>query len=220
MSAESGIPTFRGTDGLWENHRIADVASPDGWARDPKLVLEFYNQRRKRIKEVQPNEGHTILADLQEHFDVQIITQNIDNLHEVAGSEHVLHLHGEILKSRSTRDYSLIYDIKGWELNWGDTCELGSQLRPHIVWFGEPVPLIEHAAEMAATADIFAVVGTSLQVYPAAGLVNVVPTSAQKFIIDPNVPSISAISNITPIEKGASEGLALLREMLKKRNQL
>lgn len=212
MSAESGISTFRGGNGLWENHRIEDVASPEGWRRDPHLVLEFYNQRRKRILEVEPNRGHRILAGLQERFDVRIITQNIDNLHERAGSEHVLHLHGLITKSRSTKDPSLVYDINGWELRWGETCELGSQLRPHIVWFGEEVPMIEPAAELAATADVFVVVGTSLQVYPAAGLVQYAPVKAPKFIVDPQAPSLAG--NLNAIPKGASEGLEELSRLL------
>jgi NAD-dependent deacetylase len=214
MSAESGIATFRGSDGLWENHRIEDVASPGGWARDPDLVLEFYNQRRKRIHEVEPNRGHFILAQLEKYFDVQIITQNIDNLHERAGSSNVLHLHGEITKSRSTADPQKVYDIDGWELKRGDKCELGSQLRPHIVWFGEAVPMIEPAAAIAASADIFVVVGTSLQVYPAAGLVQYAPRFSPKYIIDPNVPDVSGIREMVPIRKGAGEGLEELKAML------
>ncbi len=214
MSAESGIPTFRAADGLWENHRVEDVASPEGWQRDPKMVLEFYNQRRRKIVEVEPNKGHIILAELQADFDVQIITQNIDNLHERAGSKNVMHLHGEITKSRSTLDHELVYDIAGTELSWGDKCELGAQLRPHIVWFGEPVPLIEDAAKLTATADILVVVGTSLQVYPAAGLVQVAPHVAKKYIIDPHMPQVSGVTNLTTIEEVASVGLQKLREML------
>lgn len=214
MSAESGIPTFRGANGLWENHRVEDVASPEGWRRDPHLVLEFYNQRRKRILEVEPNRGHRILAELQTRFDVRIITQNIDNLHERAGSKHVLHLHGLITQSRSTRDPSLVYDIEGWQLQWGETCELGSQLRPHIVWFGEEVPMIEPAAQLAATAEVFVVVGTSLKVYPAAGLIQYAPDKTPKFIIDPQVPTVAGISNLTAIRKGASAGLEELAQLL------
>lgn len=214
MSAESGVPTFRAVDGLWENHRVEDVASPDGWARDPMLVLEFYNQRRRQIHTVKPNRGHQILAEMEKDFDVYIITQNIDNLHERAGSTQVMHLHGEITKSRSTLNHQLVYDIAGTELCWGDKCELGSQLRPHIVWFGEPVPMIERAAELTATADIFVVVGTSLQVYPAAGLVQYAGSQLPKYIIDPHLPVVSGVANLQKIEAGASEGLQKLKEKL------
>jgi NAD-dependent deacetylase len=214
MSAESGIATFRGSDGLWENHRIEDVATFEAWQKDPHLVLEFYNQRRKKVLEAEPDSGHEILADLQQKFDVQIITQNIDNLHERAGSKRVLHLHGLITQSRSTQNGYLVYDIGGSELKWGDKCELGSQLRPHIVWFGEAVPMIEPAAEWVAQADIFVVVGTSLQVYPAAGLTQYAPNDIQKFIIDPQIPDVRGISNLIRIEKGAGEGLAELKRML------
>jgi NAD-dependent deacetylase len=215
MSAESGIPTFRGSDGLWENHRIEDVASPEGWQRDPHLVLHFYNERRKKVWEVTPNRGHEILAELENQFDVQIITQNIDNLHERAGSSNVLHLHGEITKSRSTAKSDLVYDISGWELKWGDRCEMGSQLRPHIVWFGEAVPMIEPAARLVSEADIFVVVGTSLQVYPAAGLITYAPTFCPKYIIDPNIPDVGNIRNMVGIAKGGSEGLAELASLIR-----
>lgn len=207
MSAESGIATFRGSNGLWENHRIEDVASPEGWRKDPHLVLDFYNQRRKNVLEVAPNRGHIILSELQKDFDVQIITQNIDDLHERAGSKNILHLHGEIRKSRSTGDPDLIYDIKGWELKWGDRCDKGYQLRPHIVWFGEAVPMIEPAADLVSQADIFVVVGTSLQVYPAAGLVAYASAFIPKYIIDPFIPETGGIRNMIAIEKGAGEGL-------------
>lgn len=207
MSAESGIATFRGSNGLWENHRIEDVASPEGWRKDPHLVLDFYNQRRKNVLEVAPNRGHIILSELQKDFDVQIITQNIDDLHERAGSKNILHLHGEIRKSRSTGDPDLIYDIKGWELKWGDRCEKGYQLRPHIVWFGEAVPMIEPASDLVSQADIFVVVGTSLQVYPAAGLVAYASAFIPKYIIDPFIPETGGIRNMIAIEKGAGEGL-------------
>lgn len=215
MSAESGIPTFRGADGLWEGHRIEDVASPEGWDRDQNLVLHFYNLRRKNILESEPNQGHLILADLEHDFDIQIITQNIDDLHERAGSTNVMHLHGEIRKSRSTIDESLVYDIDGWELKKGDTCEHGSQLRPQIVWFGEPVPLIEPAAVICQQADAIIVVGTSMAVYPAAGLIHCAEDHVPKYIIDPKIPSVSGISNLTAIEKGGSEGLQKLRELLR-----
>jgi NAD-dependent deacetylase len=214
MSAESGIATFRGSDGLWENHRIEDVATFEAWEKDPHLVLDFYNQRRKKVLEALPNSGHEILAELQQKFDVQIITQNIDNLHERAGSKKVLHLHGLITQSRSTQNGYLVYDIEGSELKWGDKCELGSQLRPHIVWFGEAVPMIEPAAEWVAQADIFVVVGTSLQVYPAAGLTQYAPNAIPKYIIDPQIPDVRGISNLIRIEKGAGEGLAELKRML------
>lgn len=214
MSAESGIPTFRGADGLWENHRIVDVASPEGWQRDPLLVLEFYNQRRKRILEVSPNRGHEILMELESHFDVHIITQNIDNLHERAGSSKVLHLHGEITKARSTANPNIVTEIPGWELKWGDRCPLGSQLRPHIVWFGEAVPMIGPAAEICAEADIFVVVGTSLQVYPAASLIYETRPDIPQYIVDPSAESLENTHRLKAIPKGASEGLALLKQAL------
>jgi len=172
------------------------------------------DHRRKRIYEVEPNRGHFILAELERDFDVHIITQNIDNLHERAGSSNVLHLHGEITKARSTVNPSLIYELKHWELKEGDKCELGSQLRPHIVWFGEAVPMIEPAAVITQRADMVVVVGTSLQVYPAAGLIQYANRNAKKFIIDPFIPNVSGISNITKIEKGASDGLEELKRIL------
>ena len=215
ISAESGIPTFRAADGLWEGHDVMEVASPQGWHADPALVLEFYNQRRKVARQVQPNQGHIILAELEQDYEVVIITQNVDNLHERAGSNQVIHLHGELFKSRSTADPSLIYDIEGWELNLGDTCEKGSQLRPHIVWFGEMVPMMEVAVSHAHSADIFIVVGTSLLVYPAAGLMDYVDAMIPKFIVDPNMPQVAPRANLHLIEKGGSEGLKDVRERLK-----
>ena len=214
MSAESGIATFRGADGLWENHRIEDVASPEGWARNQEMVLRFYNERRKAVRNALPNQGHFILAELEAQFHIDIITQNIDDLHERAGSKNVLHLHGEITKSRSTADPELIYDIPGDTINVGDTCEKGSQLRPHIVWFGEQVPMIEPAAQLVEQADIFIIVGTSLQVYPAAGLVRYTLPFIPKFIIDPETPDISGIASMHAIRAGASKGLAELKEKL------
>ncbi len=214
ISAESGIATFRDSGGLWENHSIEDVATPDGWARNQALVLEFYNQRRKQGLNAQPNEGHNALARLEKKFDVQIITQNVDNLHEKAGSTKVMHLHGELFKSRSTKNPNLVYDMKGWELKLGDLCELGSQLRPHIVWFGEEVPLIEEAAELCAEADIFIVIGTSLAVYPAAGLINFVPSFVPKYIIDPHIPEVEPRKNLTFIEEVASVGMTRLEKVL------
>lgn len=214
MSAESGIPTFRGTDGLWENHRIEDVASPGGWQRDPSLVLEFYNIRRKRVCEALPNEGHKILAELQRDFDVTIITQNIDDLHERAGSKNVLHLHGEIIKARSTEHPELIYEIGNKPILWGDRCERGAQLRPHIVWFGEEVPMMDQAIDIVQTADILVVVGTSLQVYPAAGLVQYAFGAKARFIIDPAIPEVGRLKGFTAIEEGAGSGLAKMKNML------
>lgn len=214
ISAESGIPTFRDAGGLWEGYRVEDVASPEGWARNPKLVLDFYNQRRKKALEVIPNRGHEILVELETHFDVTIITQNVDNLHERAGSAHVIHLHGSLFEARSTGDESLIYPIKGWALNWGDTCEKGFQLRPNIVWFGELVPMIEVAADYASRAEIFLVVGTSMLVYPAAGLINYVRYDVPKFLVDPKVPDISYIRNLEIIEDKASTGLQHLKNKL------
>jgi NAD-dependent deacetylase len=214
ISAESGIPTFRGGDGLWEGHRIEDVASPLGWRKDPANVLEFYNQRRKKALEVQPNAGHHHLVALERDFDVTIITQNIDNLHEQAGSSRVIHLHGLITQARSTSDPNLIYEVEGWELKLGDRCEKGSQLRPNIVWFGESVPMIDTAVEIAESADIFVVVGTSLLVYPAAGLIHVSAASVPKYIVDPHVPDTSGIPNLVAIPEIASQGLQQLRERL------
>lgn len=186
ISAESGISTFRDSNGLWENHRIEDVASPEGFARNPELVLEFYNLRRRQLLEVHPNVAHEILADLEEFFEVFIITQNVDDLHERAGSTNVLHLHGELLKARPVNNIHQIYPWKN-DMHWGDTDEKGNQLRPHIVWFGEAVPEMEKAAEIASQADLFLVIGTSMQVYPAAGLIHEVPNDCEIFVIDPNL---------------------------------
>jgi NAD-dependent deacetylase len=214
MSAESGIPTFRGGDGLWENHRIEDVATPEAWNRDPTLVQRFYNDRRGQILAAQPNAGHRILAQLEAYFEVIILTQNIDDLHERAGSSHVVHLHGEITKSRSTRNAMRTYPIAGWELRMEDLCEWGSPLRPHIVWFGEEVPMLEHAADLCHTADIFVVVGTSLQVYPAAGLVHEVPNQAACFVIDPNTLEHHGLRHFKAFQACASEGLGQLARQL------
>ena len=214
MSAESGIATFRGANGLWRGQRVEDVASPQAWQRQPEAVLEFYNERRRVVIEAQPNRGHTVLAELQDAFDVHIVTQNVDDLHERAGSKSVLHLHGEIRKARSTADANRVYPIAGWQLNLGDRCELGSQLRPHIVWFGELVPQIEPALQLCATADLFVVVGTSLVVYPAAGLVDYVEPKISKWVIDPELPPINHLPNVTPIEATASAGLEQLAEQL------
>jgi NAD-dependent deacetylase len=214
ISAESGIKTFRDSDGLWEEYHIMEVATPKGWEKNRELVLNFYNKRRKQIMEAQPNQGHLALVKLEKKYDVHIITQNIDDLHERAGSKKVLHLHGEIFKSRSTTNPSLIYPIKGAELNLGDKCERGSQLRPHIVWFGEAVPEMEKAYDIAAQADIFMVVGTSMVVYPAAGLIDYVKPNIPKYLIDPSDVKIGGVSNLTVIKEKAGVGLPMLLELL------
>ncbi|NDC31069.1 MAG: NAD-dependent deacylase [Bacteroidetes bacterium] len=185
ISAESGLKTFRDSDGLWEGYNIEEVATPEAWHKNPSLVQQFYNERRKAVLEAEPNKAHVLLAELEEQFNVHIITQNIDNLHERAGSNNILHLHGEIVKSRSTFNSDDIYPIKGWELKMGDLCNAGYQLRPHIVWFGESVPLIEPAKEIVSDADIFVIIGTSLQVYPAAGLINYTKPKIPIYVIDP-----------------------------------
>ena len=214
ISAESGIATFRDSNGLWENYRIEDVATPEGWRKNRDLVLDFYNQRRKQALSVEPNAGHRALARLEERYDVTIITQNVDGLHEKAGSTNVLHLHGELAKARSSVDESLVYDIDGWEIKVGDRCEKGSQLRPHIVWFGEAVPMMDQAIDVAYTADIFIVVGTSLVVYPAAGLVDFVPSTVPIYVVDPNLPEMRERPNLTLIGEPASTGMTKLAEKL------
>lgn len=214
ISAESGIPTFRDANGLWEGHDVMEVASPQGWTSNPELVLHFYNERRKNALNSKPNRGHEILAELEQDHEVIIITQNIDNLHEKAGSTNVIHLHGEILKARSTIDENLVYDLDGWELNLGELCEKNSQLRPHIVWFGEMVPMMDVAIEEAITADIFVVVGTSMVVYPAAGLINYINNDVPKYIINPNMPEVTALPNLYCIEKIGSEGLKEFKNIL------
>jgi NAD-dependent deacetylase len=216
ISSESGIPTFRDSNGLWEGHRVEDVASPEGWERDPEKVLDFYNQRRKKALEVRPNRGHEILAELQAHFDVTIVTQNVDNLHERAGSKDVVHLHGSLFESRSTVDETLVYSIKGWELKMGEVCEKGSQLRPNIVWFGEMVPLMDIAAYHARNADVFLVVGTSMLVYPAAGLIHYVPYDCVKFLVDPKLPDVSHIAGVKTYEEKASTGMVKVKDELMK----
>jgi len=214
VSAESGIKTFRDSGGLWEGHNVMDVASPGEWSRDRNLVLNFYNERRKNALAAKPNNGHLIIAELENYFDVTVITQNVDNLHEKAGSTNVLHLHGELFKSRSTVDPNLIYNLDGWELKEGDRCEKGSQLRPHIVWFGEMVPMMEVAMERTLTADIYIVIGTSLQVYPAAGLLEYAKEDIPKYIIDPNMPDILSRPNLHLIEEGGSMGMEIVKEKL------
>jgi NAD-dependent deacetylase len=215
ISAESGIKTFRDSNGLWEGHNVLDVATPEGWNRNPVLVLDFYNQRRKQLQEVQPNIGHQILAELESEFDVHIITQNVDNLHEKAGSSNVLHLHGELLKVRSILDEN---DIRTWEtdLNLGDFDDKGNQLRPHIVWFGEAVPALDKAIEIALEADFFVVIGTSLQVYPASGLLHYTKKNIPVFYIDPKPATIHDLQNPLEIIKLiASEGVAVLKQKLR-----
>ncbi len=206
ISAESGLKTFRDSDGLWEGYNIEDVATPGAWRKNRQLVLEFYNYRRKNVLDAEPNAAHYGLASLQEKFDVHIITQNIDDLHERAGSKNVLHLHGEIFKMRSEKNEDLVYDIRG-DIRLGDIAADGAQLRPHIVWFEEPVPKIEEAIPIVNTADIFVVVGTSLVVYPAAGLVNYCNMHAAKYIIDKSIPYTSSLYRLTKIEKPATEGV-------------
>ncbi len=216
MSAESGIKTFRDHGGLWEQYRVEDVATLDAWERDQALVTEFYNQRRKQVMEAQPNEAHKIIAELQKYFDVTVITQNVDNLHERAGSKSVIHLHGEIVKAQSSVDPSKIYNLKSWEIKLGDTCELGSQLRPFIVWFGEMVPMMEPAIEVVGKAELFTVIGTSLNVYPAAGLVNYTPSTIPKWLVDPGDFNLEHIQNIEQIKDTAVSGMKKLRDVLMK----
>lgn len=214
MSAESGINTFRDKSGWWQNYNPLELATPEAFARDPQLVLDFYNYRRKTVMEANPNAGHLGLVELEKQFDVQIITQNVDDLHERAGSSIVLHLHGEIRKSQSTVDESLIYNIDGAELNLGETCEKGSQLRPYIVWFGELISNIEVAAKLVEKADVLVIIGTSLVVYPAASLVHFLKPKAPLFVINPDVNHKGVGSNVYFIEKGACEGVRILIEKL------
>ncbi len=214
MSAESGIRTFRDTGGLWEEYRIEDVATPEAWHKNPNLVLEFYNQRRKQVIEAQPNAAHLFIAELQKKLDVQVITQNIDDLHERAGSKKVLHLHGEIMKARSTADQKLIYNLSQADIRPGDVCEKGSQLRPHIVWFGEMVPEMEFANLLAESADLFVVIGTSLNVYPAAGIINFVSPKTPKWLVDPGEFNLDYVKNLTHIKAGAVKGVETLKDQL------
>jgi NAD-dependent deacetylase len=214
MSADSGLKTFRDSDGLWEGHDIREVATPQAWERDKELVLEFYNQRRKQEHSVDPNKGHKALAQLEEAYDVTIITQNVDSLHERAGSSDVIHLHGQLSKVRSEKDPSLVYDIGGDTIEVGDTAEDGAQLRPHVVWFGEPVPNMEKAAEIVPQADILIVIGTSLVVYPAAGLVDLVTAGVPKYIIDPSTPELRNFLGWEHIKKRAAEGTPELVEKI------
>ncbi len=216
VSAESGLKTFREADGLWENHKVEEVATPEAWHRNPELVLRFYNERRAQLRKAQPNAAHFAIAELEKHFDVSVVTQNVDNLHEKAGSTKIIHLHGELAKSRSTLDSNLIYTCEG-DLNIGDLCERGSQLRPHIVWFGEMVPMISVAALEVSSADIAIIVGTSMQVYPAAGLISYTPSHCKIYYVDPN-PSINyelrRSANLKIIAEKASIGVPKVVEEL------
>lgn len=214
ISAESGIKTFRESDGLWEEHDVLDVATPMAWAKNPELVQQFYNERRKQLLASEPNAGHTGLAELEKYFDVQIITQNVDDLHERAGSTKILHLHGELKMARSTSDHFLRYKMDGWELKMGDTCEKGSQLRPDIVWFGEAVPAMEEAANLTSKAEIFIVIGSSLNVYPAAGLIGYAPANASLWLIDPNNVDVPVNRHVEIIKEKASKGVELLSSRL------
>lgn len=214
ISAESGLRTFRDSDGLWEGYQVTEVATPRAWQRNPQLVLDFYNMRRKDVAAASPNAAHTGLASLEKDFDVTIITQNIDDLHERGGSKRVMHLHGEIFKMRSEQDEFLVKEIRG-DIHLGDLAEDGAQYRPHIVWFEEPVPMIQEAIPVVHSAEIFVVVGTSLVVYPAAGLVNYTRTGIPVFVIDKKIPSLPAVAGLHIIEKPATEGVADLIQILK-----
>jgi NAD-dependent deacetylase len=216
ISAESGMKTFRDNDGLWEEYDVMEVASIEGWYKNPKLVLDFYNQRRRQLAEVQPNEAHKILAELEKYFDVSIVTQNVDDLHERAGSTKVLHLHGELTKARSIGDETRVYDIGYGEISWGQTGDDGTQLRPYIVWFGENVPLIMEAEGQVREADIFAVIGSSLVVYPAAGLTASLRPGTRAFLVDPNEVTARLSSNFTVIKEPATVGVAKMRDVLLK----
>jgi NAD-dependent deacetylase len=214
MSAESGIKTFRESGGLWEEFDVTEVASPMGWALNRELVIKFYNDRRRQLAECKPNSGHSGVAALEKYFNVHVITQNIDNLHERAGSTKVLHLHGELTKARSSADPSLIYDIGYNDIKPGDKCEKGSQLRPHIVWFGEAVPMMDEAVRITSSADIFVVIGSSLNVYPAAGLIEYAPTKALLWLIDPNEVYVPASRKVEIIKEPATRGVAIMTEKL------
>lgn len=217
ISAESGLGTFRGSGGLWEGHRIEDVATPEAWERNPSLVLRFYNERRVAARKAEPNNGHRALAALEQWFDVTVITQNVDDLHERGGSSRVIHLHGSLFEARSTSGKQLIYPITDDYLELGDCCEDGAQLRPNIVWFGEAVPMMEHADQLAREADIFVVAGTSLAVYPAAGLLWNVRSAVPIYLVDPARPSAAGLPDLTYIQEPASTGMPRLRDILLER---
>ena len=217
MSAESGISTFRDSGGLWEKYEINEVATPEAWRRNPDLVSAFYNQRRKQIIETSPNAAHNFITSLEDQFDVTVITQNIDDLHERAGSTNILHLHGNIrlAKSSGPNQEKKLYPIDGWELTKNDLCEEGYRLRPHVVWFGEAVPALEDAIPLIESADVFVVIGTSLQVYPAAGLIHYAPKTATKILIDPNLDSFSIPSDFIKIAKNSTAAIQDLKDLLK-----
>jgi NAD-dependent deacetylase len=216
ISAESGLRTFRGSDGLWEGHRVEEVATPAAWEADPARVLRFYNDRRKQARSAKPNAAHKALSALQRCFEVDIITQNVDDLHERAGSARVLHLHGEVMKARSTRNYDYLIELGSNDISLGDTCPAGSQLRPHVVWFGEEVPAMTAAAELVAQADILLCVGTSLQVYPAASLAFLAPDEARRIVVDPHIPESIVRTTFECIAKPASEGVpSIVRELVR-----
>ena len=214
ISAESGLKTFRDSDGLWENHRVEDVATPQAWNRDPELVLKFYNERRQQVNSAMPNKAHAALYDLEKMFDVIIVTQNVDDLHERAGSSKVLHLHGELNKARSCGDPNLVYDLVDWEMKIGQTCEKGHQLRPHIVWFGESVPMINEAIPIFQNADIAIVIGTSLSVYPASGLIDYLPSYADRYYIDPKGNENMSSNNFNIITVEAEAGVSQIVQQL------
>lgn len=216
MSAESGIKTFRDNDGLWEEYDVMDVATPEAWARDMEMVNRFYNERRKQLYSCEPNRGHLGLAELEDNFIVNIITQNVDDLHERAGSSNVLHLHGELKKVRSSINPTLISDLDGWEVKIGDRCSDGSQIRPHIVWFGEDVPEIANAIPIVESADIVVIIGTSMAVYPAANLINYAHSDCEIYLIDPQKPDMKFNDIVTHIEEGASRGVEILKGILKR----
>lgn len=213
ISAESGLKTFRDSDGLWEGHNVEEVATPQAWYNNPQLVLDFYNMRRQNVREAEPNAAHVVLAELEKYYDVYIITQNIDDLHERAGSANVMHLHGEIFKMRSELDEQMIYPIKD-DIKMGDIAQDSAQLRPHIVWFGEPVYMIEEAIPVMQSADVFALIGTSLVVYPAAGLVDYIGRDIKKYVLDKSIPQVNRYANIIPIEMPATAGAVILKEYL------
>jgi NAD-dependent deacetylase len=222
MSAESGISTFRDANGLWANHKIEDVATPSAWLNNPEKVQQFYNQRRKQILEASPNEAHRLIKELEKIGDVTVITQNIDDLHERAGSKSILHLHGNIRESKSSgpNQEKQYYPIDGWELKMGERCAEGYQLRPHVVWFGESVPMLDRAAEIISKANVLLVIGTSLQVYPAAGLIHNAPLNCTKFLIDPNADNMQIPSDFIVLSESASEGMLQCLGLLKEKSDL
>lgn len=217
ISAESGLATFRGSDGLWEGHRVEDVATPEGWRKNRELVLEFYNQRRKQAIEAKPNRAHLLVKELEKDFEVVVITQNVDHLHELAKSKKIIHLHGQLFQSRSTKNPDAIFEMSGWELKVGDLAPDGSQLRPNIVWFGEAVPMMDVAVEEVSNADILIVVGTSLQVYPAASLVDYVPGSCKIFLVDPGAVQVSGSRKVIHIQQPATLGMEIVLKTLREK---